>query len=617
MTSTGGAQCPEPNHREPYDENEAMEKMGEAAKAMGASAECERQLTNIVKNKTTAASAIMVTPFGGGGASTKHSESEIDNSMYERGCGTVSVVANSMRLEEANMSCTLSSFQQEQAVAVEMNTTVSFQTYAPTEDMIKSIEKTEALLQENIKTAITASDNYDDDGAGGSLNARVVELTLNPDIIIAAASTPGLLDIATGALERILKLKKDLYEHNLKLAKEAFEFYVYQNPKNAPLSDSSISQKLITGLKLDSTSEMTETVISDVTTSMKRLSETVCLETVRNEVGPGAMQDSVKGWTRDAIDNSYEQQDTLITETITKNQINVAGDGKIEMMIHGPVRGLELDQFAEAQYDITVQQCSQKAVEMGKTASVEVIDKYRREIDSVTIRDGMDKIIKEAGKANADAIRATETEMAAMIRAPGEALAAAFEGAGAGIGAALGGGIGGILLIILIFGAVIFGAFKILKKGPKAVAGATGTSKTTKMLIGGFIVLSLVVALIYFWVWPTFFKKDKRYRNKVNKPAPKQRMKPVNTQSLKSPYVRVEPRFKGDRSARNLQSNIKVNSYYRAPTEKEPTSYTFNQEPKSILKVHNPSYHFQNKKEDNPVMYKNSAYKKYLKINTL
>tara|TARA_B100000902_G_scaffold142536_1_gene140128 strand:- start:3204 stop:5057 length:1854 start_codon:yes stop_codon:yes gene_type:complete len=617
MTSTNGQTCPVPNHSEPYDENEALDKMTDAAKAMGADAECEKKLNNIVKNQTTAVSAVVITPFGGGAASGKHSQSEIDNSMYEKGCGTVSVVANSMKLEEKNMSCTLSSFQQEQGVDFDATTTVSFQTYPPTQDMLTSIEATEVLLNENIKAAIEASENYDDDGAGGSLSARVVELTLNPAIIIAAAENPGLLKLATDAVQGILQLKKDLMEQNVKLAKEALEFYVYQNPKNAPLSDSSIDQKLITGLKLDTKSEMTEEVISNVNTSMKRLSETVCLETVRNTVGPGAMQDSVKEWTRDAVDNSYEQQDTLITETITKNQVNVKADGSVEMKIHGPVRGLELDQFAESQYDITVQQCSQKAVEMGKTASVEVIDKYRSEIDNVTIREGMDEIIKQAGLANAAAIAATQTEMADMIRAPGEALASAFEGAGKGIGAAVGGLGGGLIVIVLIIAAIIMGAFFLLKKGPKAAAKATGASNKTIKIVGGVIFLVLIGCLIYFWVWPKFFKKDKRYRNKVNKPAPKQRMQPVNTQSLKSPYVRVEPRFKGDRSARNLPSNIKVNPHYRSPTQKEPTSYIFNQGPKNILKVHNPSYHFQNKKEDNPVIYTNSAYKKYLKINAV
>ena len=592
-----------------------MSSLEEAAAAMGMSESCKSEVKNIVENETTdtAAAMMMITPYGGGGGamSSKHSSSMIDNSMYQEGCGSISATANAMKLEHERMTCVLNSFQATQTVETMTNVSVIFKTEGPTRYMTEVIQTQLDKLSKIAGDASKAVENADVAADGTSISQNIVDRLAAPEVLTSPTANPEVMAVAAAACESVLKIKSDLLIRNRELANEALAFFTEKNPLNAPLINADMSQKVVSSLKINVSQQLTQEVKKEVKDSMKRLAETVFTESVKDEIGPGAMQDSTKEMALTTVRDSFIEQDKLVDDTITENTIKTGSNNELLMVIRGPVIGLNLEQSAESQYGITVTQCVSKAMEMGRTAATEYINKHRTDKDSETIRRGLDDIIAAAGDANADAINATQNNLADVIKAPGDALAEAFRGAG-DAGASILGAAGSAMLIpILVVAAVLIGGFFLVTKGGPALAKATGASPGMVKMIGGIILLILVGCLVYFWVWPKYqATKEKRSLNKINMPAPRQRMPPINAQSLKSPYVRVEERnFKGDRSARNLPSNLKVNPYYRSPTEKEDAAYDVNQKAVKISTNYNPSFYFQNKKEDKPVKYTKSAYK--------
>ncbi len=609
------AECPTKSHSDPYDEAGIMASLEEAAEAMGMSESCKSQVNNIVENETTdtAAAMMMITPYGGGGGamSSKHSSSMIDNSMYQEGCGSISATANAMKLEHERMTCVLNEFQATQQTEVKTNVSVIFRTVAPSLSQAAEINKQLDRLSTIASDASLAVENADVAADGTSISQNIVDRLADPAILTSPTANPEVMAVAAAACESVLKIKSDLLIRNRELANEALAFFTENNPFHAGISDSDLSQELIAKLEVRSEQTLTEEVKKEVKDSMKRLAETVFTESVKDEIGPGAMQDSTKEMALTTVRDSFVEQDTMINNTMAENTMKINSDGQVLVEIAGPVKGLNLKQTAETNFAIVVTQCVSKAVEMGRTSAMEYVNKHRTEKDSETIRRGLDDIIAAAGDANADAINATQNNLADVIKAPGDALAEAFRGAG-DAGASILGAAGSAMLIpILVVAAVLIGGFFLVTKGGPALAKATGASPGMVKMIGGIILLILVGCLVYFWVWPKYqATKEKRSLNKINMPAPRQRMPPINAQSLKSPYVRVEERnFKGDRSARNLPSNLKVNPYYRSPTEKEDTAYNVNQKAVKISTNYNPSFYFQNKKEDKPVKYTKSAYK--------
>ena len=610
-----GNDCPTKSHSDPYDEAGIMGSLSEAAEAMGMSESCKSRVNNIVENETTdtAAAMAVITPWGGGGGamSSKHSNSKIDNSMFQEGCGSISATANAMKLEHERMTCVLNSFQATQESEIKTNVSVIFRTVAPKRALADAITIQLGRLSTIASDASTAVDNADVAADGTSISQNIIDRLADPAVLTSPTANAEVMKVAAEACQSVLKIKSDLLIRNRELANEALAFFTENNPFHAGLDGVELSQEVVARLEVQSTQTISQEVKKEVKDSMKRLAETVFTESVKDEIGPGAMQDSTKEMGLQTVRDSFIEQDTMIDETMTQNVMKVDANGSVLVEIAGPVKNLNLKQTAESNYSIVVTQCVSKAMEMGRTSAMEYINKHRTEKDSETIRRGLDDIIAAAGDANADAINATQNNLADVIKAPGEALAEAFRGAGDGFASAAGAFGGAMLIPILVVAAVLIGGFFLVTKGGPALAKATGASPGMVKIIGGVLLLILVGCLVYFWVWPKYkSSQEKRSLNKINMPAPRQRMPPINAQSLKSPYARVEQRnFKGDRSARNIPSHLKINPYYRSPTEKENTAYNVNQKAVKISTNHNPSFYFQNKKEDKPVMYTKSAYK--------
>tara|TARA_B100000427_G_scaffold9816_1_gene8410 strand:+ start:1 stop:1401 length:1401 start_codon:yes stop_codon:yes gene_type:complete len=304
---------------------------------------------------------------------------------------------------------------------------------------------------------------------------------------------------------------------------------------------------------------------------------------------------------------------------------------------------------------------------INETVTKTLDERVKKGVDAVVEASGDSRAkLQEAMKAEdlADVMKAQGEGAAAMWEGAGTGVGGAAEGLGTGIGTAgkgLGEGaasalsalmipiavIGGIIVLVILY--MMFGGKSAPAAAPAAAGGnlaglmaaakSAGGANFAKLaaaakgaaagarggvskfglpvmllaripwrMIFGLIMLVLFILFLIFYGWPWMKKRmEGRVRNNIVIPAPRQAMPPVNTQSLKTPYKRVEPRnFKGDRSARKIPSYKKINQSrnFRRPTQKQHVNMYNAVDPGlNITTVHNPSYHFQNKVDDKPVMY--------------
>lgn len=626
--------CPEMPPSQPYNPDDSLEYALKAAEAMGMDSKCKEVAKNISdrKIKSESTNVVVVTPFGGGGGSNQKNEVNTftDNTMTSEGCQKISNTMNQMKMEQISMTCNMNSTLSEQSSTAIGNNSLTVRTVAPSDHAVTKINESIALLTKNVNDATMLLETV----AADNNNIEAIK-----QLAMAGVQEP-MLTTAINAINKVLQDKLDALQVAVDMNRQALDDYQNGNPLDASIIGSNIVQKIDSKMKLASKQTIDSTAKQAMKDSMKRLATSVALDKVNTEIGPGGARDAAREQITNQIDEKMAKEDTNIEETITKNSMRVESGNHVILEVKGDIVDSDISQAISSQVSLAVQQSIKKSVEIGKELATEVItDTIKENIDNRTSK-GIDKIVEAAAKGDAAMVEAAKTEglgdimkktgegAGAAAKGLGEGLGAAAKGAGEGGGALLEGGgkgvgsaMGGAMILpLIIIGALVIGGFFLLTKGGPMLAGMTGASPGTIKMVGGVLLAIIVACIVIFWILPMFKggKESRRYEGRVgsdyyvNIPAPGQRMPPVNTQPIKSPYVRVEKRnFKGDRSARKIPSYKKISQYYRSPTQKvHDTSYNVNDKPRNISTVHNPTYHFHNKVEDKPVMYsKKSAYK--------
>ncbi len=628
--------CPEMPPEQPYNPDDSLEYALKAAKAIGMDSECETVAKNIsdktIKSEST--NVVVVTPFGGGGGSNQQNETNTftDTTMTSKGCQKISNTMNQMKMEQVSMTCNMNSTLSEQSSGAIGSNTLTIETVPPGDRAIEVIEARTADLIENVRLANQMFETLSSDN--NSTNA-IVSLT-------TAGVVEPMLTTAINAINKILEDKLDALQAIIDMNRQALDDYQNGNSLDASIIGSNIVQEIDSKMKLAATQTIDSSAKAAMKESMKRLAKSVALDKVNTDIGPGGARDAAKTMITNQIDEKMTKEDRNIEETITKNSMKVESGNHVILTVKGNIVDSDISQSISSQVSLTVQQSIKKSVEIGKELATEVITETIKENINTRTAGGIDKVIDAATKNDAALVAATKSEglgdimlktgegAGAAAKGLGEGVGAAGKGLGEGVGAAgegvgkgVGSALGGAMIPLIIIGVLVIGGFFLLTKGGPMLAGMTGASPRTIKIVGGFLLVIIVACIVYFYIVPAFSgskeeSRRRRYEGRigpdyyVNIPAPGQRMPPVNTQPIKSPYVRVEPRnFKGDRSARKIPSYKKISQYFRSPTQKvHDTSYNVNEKPRNISTVHNPTYHFHNKVEDNPVMYsKKSAYK--------
>lgn len=626
--------CPEMPPDQPYNPQDSLAMAEKAAKAMGMDSQCVEVAKNIsdktIKSEST--NVVVVTPFGGGGGSNQQNETNTftDTTMTKAGCQKISNTMNQMKMEQVSMTCNMNSTLSEQSTTAIGNNTLTIETIPPSKKAVEVIEARTADLTENLRLANEMFETLSAD------NNNVDAIT---KLAIAGVQEP-MLTTAIDAINKILADKLDALQAIIDMNRQALDDYQNGNSLDASIIGSNIVQKIDSRMKLAASQTIDSSAKSAMKDSMKRLATSVALDKVNTEIGPGGARDAAREMITNQIDEKMKKEDRNIEETITKNSMRVESGNHVILSVKGNIVDSDISQAISSQVSLTVQQSIKKSVEIGKELATEVITETIKENINNRTGAGIDKVVEAAGKNDAALVEATKSEglgdimlktgegAGAVAKGLGEGIGAAGKGLGEGVGAAgegvgkgLGSAMSAAMFPLIIIGVLVIGGFFMLPKAGPMLAGMTGASPGTIKMVGGVLLAIIVACIVIFWVLPAFSgskESRRRYEGRigpdyyVNIPAPGQRMPPVNTQSMKSPYVRVEKRnFKGDRSARTIPSYKKISQYYRSPTQKvHDTSYIVNEKPRNISTVHNPTYHFHNKVEDKPVMYsKKSAYK--------
>tara|TARA_Y100000361_G_scaffold45578_2_gene39464 strand:+ start:11167 stop:13134 length:1968 start_codon:yes stop_codon:yes gene_type:complete len=634
--TTNDKGCPEMPPDQPYNPEDSLEMAEKAAKAMGMDSECVEVAKNISdkKIKSESTNVVVVTPFGGGGGSNQQNETNTftDTTMTKSGCQKISNTMNQMKMEQISMTCNMNSTLSEQSTTAIGSNTLKIETIPPSKKAIEVIEARTADLSENLRLA---NQMFESLSADNNNTDAITKLA------IAGVQEP-MYTTAINAINKILADKLDALQAIIDMNRQALDDYQNGNSLDASIIGSNIVQEIDSKMKLAASQTIDSSAKSAMKDSMKRLATSVALDKVNTDIGPGGARDAAREMITNQIDEKMKKEDRNIEETITKNSMRVESGNQVILSVKGNIVDSDISQAISSQVELTVQQSVKKSVEIGKELATEVITETVKEnIDNRTGA-GIDKVVEAAGANDAALVEATKSEgLGDIMLKTGEGVGAAAEGVGKGIGAAgeglgkgvgaagegvgkgVGSAFGGAMIPLIIIGVLVIGGFFLLPKAGPMLAGMTGASPGTIKMVGGVLLAIIVACIVIFWVLPAFSgskesRRRRRYEGRigkdyfVNTPAPGQRMPPVNTQPIKSPYVRVEKRnFKGDRSARKIPSYKKISQYYRSPTQKvHDTSYNVNEKPRNISTVHNPTYHFHNKVEDNPVMYsKKSAYK--------
>ena len=608
ISSEQQAQCPEKQISEPM--MRPFPDFGAVAEKMGMNQECVQEAKNISHDMNTSTQAVMITPFGGGGANVNTNESYLDTGMTSKGCGAMSMTAKTIQEEERQMTCNMNSNLSNQSVSVNKGATVTLKVHTPPPEIVDAIK--EVLL------------NYDANNM--ALTKSLTDLMASGGLAAPAGSTPE----TAKALAEIQGLVIQSVNNSIKMNAIAKQRYMDNNPMSGLIRGSTINQSIDNKIDLKQSQSVEESTKKAMQNSTARLAQATAIDTVQTRKGAMALPENEKNTIIENVNKKMETENVNIDETVSNNKMNVESADKIEMVVYGSIQDSTISQNSQSETKLVVDQVIKKALEIGITVANEYITEETMVTEKQTFQAGMDAIIAADGDADAqrlllnqgslaDTAKAVTDGAANMIDSTGDAVSKTIDSAGKAASSVM---MAAMLPLIIIGVLVIGGLFLVPKMAPKLAAMSGASPGMIK--IGGMLLFAVIVGLIaFFWVMPIFKKKkeapkEERYKMSYsNTAAPRQGMPNVNKQSLnpygKEPRKRSEPRyFKGDRNAQKIPSYVKINQNknFKKPTEgKHSNAYSPINDAKEITTSHNPTYHFQNQVEDKPVMYTKSPRK--------
>lgn len=594
--------CPVKLHEQTYNPNEGVESLGEAAKLLGMDEKCKEIVNNINAQASSSDTTTMVvlSPFAVGGGSTQQNQSEsyIDTSTENEGCGTVSFTSTVLNNEQTTMTCMMNTTTSEVSTTVTAGSSLMLIQLQPDYDVTASItsilQTMDATISElNIEIAGTMPPDRSE------LNAAAFA---NPN------SNPAVVKILSDAMTENYEIQMNALQYILKLNMDGRTAFEDKNPLVWGISGSTIRQYIDSDIQVNQIQRISEEVQNKMKDSVKRIAKAVAIDKISQKIAAGSTRDAAKVLVNSNIDQSIDDQKASINATITGNSLSADNENQIIFRIYGPLVNSVIDQSLTSQFKITVDQCIKKGVDIGTQLATEIITTKMSESIREEMRTGLAAIIQAAGDANNGGINNTMGQsLGATFTDFGKMGANMINAGGNAISGILGTLTGAAMMPLIIVGVLIVVAVFIFPKLAPKLAKMTGASPGM-IKTGGMILFALIIAaVVWFFVIPAV-KSEKRRRNNIVTPAPRQATPPVKTQPMKSPYQRrVEGRyFKGERTALEIPSYKKINqsNNFRPPTEKTHTNvYNPTQLSLNTTTVHNPTYHYQNKVEDKPVAY--------------
>lgn len=609
IAATQQQQCPEKSIDEPM--MRPFPDFGDIAERMGMNQKCIDVAKTISSDMNTSTQAVVVSPFGGGGANVNTNESYLDTEMRREGCGAMSMTAKTIQEEERQMTCNMQANLSNQETSVNKGARVALKVHTPRPEVTDGIER--VILDFNQKAA--------------DLTGRLTDLMMRgSELAPPPGSTPETIAMVAKVHGLIIQSINNSIDANAK----AKQLYMENNPVAGLIKNAVINQSINNNITMKQSQAIEQSTKIAMQNSAKRLAQATAIDTVQTRLGAAAMTENERNAVISNVNRKMDNENVNIDETVTGNKMDVKSQDEIDLTVYGSIQDTTINQNVQGETNLVVSQVVKKAMEIGVTVANEYITDELIQREEDTFVGGINDIIAADGDADAqrlllnqgslgDTVTAVTDGAAQMIDSTFDGASQLTESAGKAAGSVM---MAAMLPLIIIGVLVIGGLFLVPKMAPK-LASMTGASPGM-IKIGGMILFAVIVGLIlFFWVMPIFKKKKKapegRYRYSYsNTSAPRQGMPTTNKQSLKNPYVREprkrsEPRyFKGDRNAQNipLYTKIDQNKNFRKPTDaKHSNSYSRVSGSKEITTTHNPTYHFQNKVEDKPVMYTKSPRK--------
>ena len=601
------AQCPEKSIDEPM--MRPFPDFGKIAEKMGMNQKCIQKANNISHDMNTSTQAVVVSPFGGGGANVNTNESYLDTSMQSEGCGAMSMTAKTIQEEERQMTCNMEKNLSNQSTTVNKGATVKLKVHTPPPEVIEAIQ---AVLQD-----FTAKD--------AALQEKLINLMSSGGLAAPQGATPETV----AALAKVQGLILQSINNSIKANERNKQLYMENNPMSGLIKDSDVNQTINNTIDLRQTQAVEQSTKAAMNNSTSRLAKATAIDTVQTRKGAMALSENEKETIIENVNKKMETENVNINETISNNKMDVQSADNIELIVYGSIQGTTINQNSQSETALVVDQVIKKAMEIGVTVANEFITDDTMVKEEETLIQGMNDIIEADGDADAQRLLLNQGSLAdtatAITDGASQMIDSTFDGASQlteAAGSAASSMMMAAMLPLIIIGVLVIGGLFLVPKMAPKLASMTGASPGM-IKYGGMLLFAVIVGLIaFFWVMPIFKKKKKapegRYRYSYsNTSAPRQGMPNINKQSLnpygREPRKRSEPRyFKGDRNAQNIPPYTKIdqNKNFRKPTEtKHSNAYNRINDTREITTSHNPTYHFQNKVDDKPVMYTKSPRK--------
>ena len=587
--------CPEADNDTSYA---TEEDYGALAEKMGMSQTCVQEAKNTRKDMNTSTQAIVISPFGGGGATANTHESEHDLGMTTSGCGKMSLTAETINKTKKSMTCTMNSTISDQSGGATNSSSLTIETVAMSDTKVENINATAAEMFGKIAEA----------------SNKATQMGWPP---VTAHDGSPLDPESQRYIYKMFTATTDMVKNNIVMLTKAHALYVETNPIQSSVIDAEMNQRIDSSLDVKSVQSVDDTVKNMMIEDMKLIASATAIDKVSTTVGAGALLPNEKESIITKVNTMINDQKQDITETISKNTMKVDAENKVVLRVEGTIRGSEVAQAIKSQVSLVIEQVTKKSLEIGNTVASDIISTTVTDKSTKSIQDGMDAIIEanEAGRAalakemyqtNEGTITAAGDAAAEVARGVGDGLSTAAKGIGSGFGSMM---MAAMLPLIIVVVLVIGGLFVLPKLAPKLAAMSGASPGMIKY--GGMALFALIVGLIiWFKVVPIFTKKDSRISyNKVNQRAPVQAIHSrTNKQSL-APYGK-SLYYKGDRTARKIPSYTKINNSmnYKVPiARKFVNKYNPINDVTNVLGNHVPTMHIQNKVEEKPVMYTHTS----------
>ena len=452
--------CPQSEKITP---NNVKDSMSSILDKMGAGETCKQAADTYWAQYSASAEGQMNTPVADAEFSTQVSGGAGANSMEQSGCGTFIATALKIANNTRVLNCILQNAANKSNTSVNLNQSISWETKKLSPEEEASRERLVVNFQKS-NPYPTMSDIIKYIEAIDKLNEkRIAWNNKNPNDKVP------LLD--TKNEDALLATAVNGYNEAIATINKAFDrSIVWEGVDVKQFIQADV--KLITSLSSDDKMKI-ESILKDIS---KDVTET----DVSQKSGANALSPNLKEVTNKEIEKNQDITGAQIANKINEisNQFNtsqnitfVSGD-KINM------KNVTFEQNMVV--DLCTQALISSAIDAGVKTSTEILNDSEKKTKIVTESKGIDDIIKAQGEANAAAIKAAKVGSSSALNR-----------------------LIGVLISWIAFGGFFLGAPAIqdwaFKKGWVNLASAAGKLKWGFLILAIVFTVAIVLAVVYYF----------------------------------------------------------------------------------------------------------------------